>query len=66
MPKTAGAQKIRTTIPDLHVHRFPDLIGRDFHVGGSRAKEPAGDITYVPTDEGWLYLADVLDLHRVG
>lgn len=23
----------------------------------------AGDITYIPTDEGWLYLAGVIDLH---
>jgi putative transposase len=23
----------------------------------------SGDITYMPTDEGWLYLAAVLDLH---
>jgi transposase InsO family protein len=23
----------------------------------------SGDITYLPTDEGWLYLAAVLDLH---
>ena len=23
----------------------------------------AGDITYIPTDEGWLYLAVVMDLH---
>ncbi|WP_406632059.1 IS3 family transposase [Amycolatopsis sp. WGS_07] len=40
----------------------PDLIGRDF-----TADEPGqrlvGDITYLPTEEGWLYLATVLDLH---
>lgn len=39
----------------------PNLLGRDF-----RAKEPdlrwAADITYVPTAEGWLYLAVILDL----
>ncbi|OAP21316.1 IS3 family transposase [Amycolatopsis sp. M39] len=40
----------------------PDLIGRDFtaHAPGQRL---VGDITYLPTDEGWLYLATVLDLH---
>jgi len=39
----------------------PDLIGRDF-----TAPEPGarlvGDITYLPTQEGWLYLATVIDL----
>ena len=38
-----------------------NVLGRDFSV-----EEPnrvwASDITYVPTDEGWLYLAGVLDL----
>lgn len=37
-----------------------DLVGRDF-----TAAEPGtklvGDITYIPTGEGWLYLATVLD-----
>ncbi|MDT0470232.1 IS3 family transposase, partial [Streptomyces gibsoniae] len=39
----------------------PDLIGRDF-----TAKKPGtklvGDITYLPTIEGWWYLATVIDL----
>ncbi|GGW77145.1 transposase [Streptomyces galilaeus] len=39
----------------------PDLIGRDF-----TARRPGtkivGDITYIPTAEGWLYLASWLDL----
>jgi len=54
-------RKIRTTIPDLTAPPLPDLIGRDFHVGDP-GERSCGDITYVPTDEGWLYLADVLDL----
>ncbi|MFE4802049.1 DDE-type integrase/transposase/recombinase [Streptomyces sp. NPDC056708] len=39
----------------------PDLIGRDFHADrpGTRI---VGDITYIPTAEGWLYLAGWLDL----
>ncbi|MER6161605.1 IS3 family transposase [Streptomyces sp. NPDC001868] len=38
-----------------------DLIGRDFtaEAPGTRL---GGDITYIPTDEGWLYLATWLDL----
>lgn len=59
--KDGRRRKIRTTIPDISAPPLPDLIHRDFSVGepGQRA---CGDITYVPTDEGWLYLADVLDL----
>ncbi|MHB1855300.1 MAG: IS3 family transposase [Acidimicrobiales bacterium] len=54
-------KKIRTTIPDREAPPIPDRIGRDFSVGepGRRA---CGDITYIHTDEGWLYLADVEDI----
>jgi transposase InsO family protein len=54
-------QKVRTTIPDVSAPPLPDLVKRDFSVG-EPALRTCGDITYVPTDEGWLYLADVLDL----
>jgi transposase InsO family protein len=53
--------KVRTTIPAEDNPPMPDLIGRRFAPG-----EPdvawVGDITYIPTGEGWLYLASVLDL----
>lgn len=39
----------------------PDLIGRDFTAHAPNLRWTA-DITYVPTDEGWLYCAVVLDL----
>lgn len=39
----------------------PDLIGRDFTAHAPNLKW-AADITYVPTDQGWLYLAVVMDL----
>jgi putative transposase len=39
----------------------PDLIGRDFTAGRPGTKV-VGDITYIPTAEGWLYLASWLDL----
>ncbi|WP_240653760.1 IS3 family transposase [Streptomyces sp. AcE210] len=39
----------------------PDLIGRDFTASAPGLKL-VGDITYIPTDEGWLYLATWLDL----
>ena len=54
--------KKRTTIPAHDAHTRPDLVRRDF-----TAAEPAtrlvGDITYLRTGEGWLYLATVIDLH---
>lgn len=38
----------------------PDLVGRDFTADAPGCKL-VGDITYIPTWEGWLYLATVLD-----
>ena len=52
--------KVRTTIPAEQNPLIPDLIGRSF-TAGSRI-EMVGDITCLRTDEGWLYLASVLDL----
>jgi transposase InsO family protein len=54
-------RKVRTTIPDITAPPLPDLVARDFSVG-EPGERTCGDITYVPTEEGWLYLADVLDL----
>ena len=39
----------------------PNLLERDFEPEGPN-QVWAADITYIPTDEGWLYLAVVLDL----
>jgi putative transposase len=41
-------------------HRIPDLVGRDFTADAPGAKF-VGDITYIPTWEGFLYLATVID-----
>ena len=59
--KDGRRRKVRTTIPDVSAPPLPDRLQRDFSVGepGERA---CGDITYVGTDEGWLYLADVCDI----
>ncbi|MGH9298255.1 MAG: IS3 family transposase [Acidimicrobiales bacterium] len=38
-----------------------DLIGRNFSTGEPNRRY-VGDITYVPTGEGWLFLATTLDL----
>ena len=39
----------------------PDLIGRDF-TAPAPGRRLVGDITYLPTAEGWLYLATTIDL----
>src|ERR687891_463811 len=45
--------------PDGYV--IPDLVGRRFDPGRPDVAW-AQDITYIPTQEGWLFLASVLDL----
>ncbi|WEB40615.1 IS3 family transposase [Streptomyces yunnanensis] len=53
----------RTTVPDPRAGTRPDLIGRDFAPGTTApGTRWCGDITYIPTDEGWLYLATVIDI----
>ncbi|MEW2508498.1 IS3 family transposase [Amycolatopsis sp. NPDC047767] len=51
-----------TTTEADQAHRIPDLVARDF-----TATEPGtklvGDITYLATDEGWVYLATVIDCY---
>jgi transposase InsO family protein len=39
-----------------------NVLDRQFTADAPNRKW-AGDITYIPTDEGWLYLAGVIDLH---
>ncbi|MEV0490027.1 IS3 family transposase, partial [Streptomyces atratus] len=49
------------TKQDTKAAPAPDLVGRDFHADRPGTKI-VGDITYIPTSEGWLYLAGWLDL----
>jgi len=53
--------KVRTTIPAEHNPPLPDLVTRNFNPGEIDVAW-VGDITYIPTGEGWLYLASVIDL----
>lgn len=43
-------------------HPLPDLLGRDYDTTAPGQKL-VGDITYIDTWEGWLYLATVIDCH---
>ncbi|WP_415105149.1 IS3 family transposase, partial [Micropruina sp.] len=51
-----------TTRQAAQVADIPDLVGRDFtsEVPGAKL---VGDITYVPTAQGWLYVALVIDCY---
>jgi putative transposase len=46
----------RTTVPGEQPVTSPDLIGRDF-TATAPGTRLVGDITYLKTGEGWLYLA---------
>ena len=50
----------RTTIPGEADPAVPDLVARDFTAERPGVKL-VGDITFIPTWEGWLYLATVID-----
>ena len=61
----AGIQprtKKRTTIPADDAEQRPDLVKRDF-TSDTAGSKLVGDITYLRTGEGWLYLATVIDLY---
>lgn len=52
---------VRTTFPGPDGYEIPDLVGRRFAAGAPDLAW-VQDITYIPTGEGWLFLASVLDL----
>lgn len=57
--------KRRWTSTTQSQHRLPvaeNVLNRDFQAAGPNEKW-ASDLTYLPTSEGWLYLAVVLDLY---
>lgn len=52
-----------TTVGDPSAEARPDLVGRDFGTDPAAVDTRwCGDITYINTWEGWLYLATVIDL----
>ena len=56
-------RKYKVTTDSAHSFNIaPNLLDRDFYAEGPNQKW-AGDISYIWTAEGWLYLAVILDLH---
>ena len=51
-----------TTDSNHNLPIAPNLLNRDFYASAPDTKY-VGDITYIATGEGWLYLATVIDLY---
>jgi len=60
--KSKKRYKINTTDSNHNLPIAPNLLNRDFYASQADEKY-VGDITYIPTQEGWLYLATVIDLY---
>mgnify|MGYP000992654959 FL=1 len=54
--------KARTTVPAADLTGRPDLIERNF-TADAPARKLVGDITYIHTREGFVYLATVMDCY---
>lgn len=57
----SGRRRVRTTIVDRNARAAEDLVARNFNPAAPDVTW-AGDITYITTGEGWLFLATVIDL----
>jgi len=61
--KIIRTQKYKATTDSNHAFNIsPNLLDQDFSADGPNEKW-AGDISYIWTGEGWLYLAVILDLY---
>jgi transposase InsO family protein len=58
----SGRTKIRTTVVDRAASAASDHVRRDFNPPSPNMAW-CGDITYLRTGEGWLFLATVIDLY---
>ena len=54
-------RRVNTTTPDAKAEVFPNLLKQDFKVALPNLTW-VSDFTYIPTDEGWLYLCTFVDL----
>ncbi len=60
--KTKKKFKIKTTDSKHNLHISSNLLNQDFNVEMPN-RAYVGDITYIPTKEGWVYLSTVIDLY---
>ena len=61
VPKMKKKFKVNTTDSNHNLPIAPNILDRNFYSGLADTKY-VGDITYIHTAEGWLYLATVIDL----
>lgn len=52
----------RPGLTDATASPLPDLVNQNF-TAAAPCEKMVGDITYIPTWEGWVYLATVIDCH---
>jgi putative transposase len=52
-----------STRPDRRARKAPDVVRREFSPPAQPNVRWCGDLTEIPTDEGKLYLAGILDLY---
>jgi len=55
-------RRTRTTVADAAHAPAPNLVAQDF-TAAAPDRLWVGDITYLPTQEGWLYLAVLVDVY---
>lgn len=61
--RSKTSRKFRATTNSKHnLPVAANVLGRQFVVGNAN-RAWVSDITYIPTEEGWLYLATVMDLY---
>jgi putative transposase len=61
--RAKGKRKFKVTTDSKHnLPVAPNLLNRDFSASETNQKW-VGDISYIWTDEGWMYLAIVIDLY---
>ncbi|MFC2091371.1 IS3 family transposase [Elusimicrobiota bacterium] len=59
-------KKYKATTDSKHdLPVYPNILGQDFSASGPNEKWVT-DITYIPTEEGWLYLAGIVDVFHAG